>query len=64
MRHNALKTFDGKTAATTDQIGAAITRIGHARPVDAGNLHLQIQTATAPQTSRQTLSQPQSTLAR
>ena len=23
MRHNALKTFDGKTAATTDQIGAA-----------------------------------------
>ena len=48
MRHNGLKTFDGKIAATTDQIGAAITRIGHARPVDAGNLHLQIQTATAP----------------
>ena len=48
MRHNALKTFDNKVAATTDQIVAAITRIGHARPVDAGNLHLQIQTATAP----------------
>lgn len=48
MRHNALKTFDGKAAATTDQIGAAITRIGLARPVDAGNLHLQIQTATQP----------------
>lgn len=48
MRHNAIKTFDGKAAATTDQIPAAVTRIGHARPVDAGNLHLQIQTATAP----------------
>ena len=48
MRHNVLKTFDNKVAATTDQIGAAITRIGLARPVDAGNLHLQIQTATAP----------------
>ena len=48
MRHNVLKTFDNKVAATTDQIGAAITRIGLARPVDAGNLHLQIQTATEP----------------
>lgn len=48
MRHNALKTYDNKVAATTDQIPAAVTRIGHARPVDAGNLHLQIQTATEP----------------
>ena len=48
MRHNTIKTFDGKIAATTDQITAAITRIGHSRPVDAGNLHLQIQTATQP----------------
>ena len=48
MRHNVLKTYDNKVAATTDQIPAAVTRIGLARPVDAGNLHLQIQTATEP----------------
>ncbi len=33
MRHNALKTFDGKAAATTDQIPAAGPALSNTAPV-------------------------------
>lgn len=33
MRHNALKTYDGKTAATTDQIPAAGPALSNTAPV-------------------------------
>ena len=38
MRHNAIKTFDGKTAVTTDQI----TRVSLTRPAGEDNLHVQV----------------------
>lgn len=39
MRHNAIKTYDNKTAVTTDQI----TRVSLTRPAGVANLHLQLQ---------------------